>query len=436
MKSALIVTVGTADPTQPDRVTSLVDSIKSAIQKARSERVVLLASDGSMALAERVRAELDRGEQVQISRVSDSDHYERVFQDALVVFRTLRETCEPAEIELDFTSGTKAMSVGAALAAAVVGSGEWRYTAGDRPTGTVAAGTEEILSRSPMRVRAHFDLQAAVRLFEALQFAAARTLLSEINPGLLDDHGRRLHASLMVLVDAYDAWDKFDHAGFKDRYRKPDADLHDLGAFAVADKVRGSIGQMASANSRPPSGGRKTTTTADHLADLWNNAQRRLAEGKLDDAVARLYRLTEMIAQYVLDSTYGIETSNVELSALPAELTDNARTWLEAIAVVVDAQGNESRQPVKLGLRDDFRLLAGLGHAIGPLVSPFGAKPTRLNHFLDTRNASILAHGTTPISADDAHALAEEVRELAVLAVPDFEARAARLQFPWLATKE
>ena len=34
-----------------------------------------------------------------------------------------------------------------------------------------------------------------------------------------------------------------------------------------------------------------------YLSDLLNNAQRRIKEQKYDDAVARLYRITELIAQ-------------------------------------------------------------------------------------------------------------------------------------------
>ena len=36
------------------------------------------------------------------------------------------------------------------------------------------------------------------------------------------------------------------------------------------------------------------------MADLLNNAQRRIDEGKYDDAVARLYRANELIAQITL----------------------------------------------------------------------------------------------------------------------------------------
>lgn len=432
MKKALVMTVGTADPTRPERVTSLVDALKGAIRTARPEEVVLLASDDSMPVAERVRTEAELDGRITISRVADVDRYEHVFQDALSVFRALREAFEPAEIDLDFTSGTKAMSVGAALAAAVVGSGQWRYTAGERTIGTVTSGTEDFLARSPTRVRAHFELQAAARLLAALQFQAARKLLEDIVPGLLDEDGRRVHAGLASLVDAYDAWDKFDHAGFKAQYRKPDADLRELRPFVLADKVRGTIGQMASAGGRTDTGDRKTSMTADHLADLWNNAQRRMIEGKLDDAVARLYRLTEMIAQYVLASKFGIDSSNVAIDALPAEVPEDLRQRLEARAMGTDRQGNPAKGTIAIGLREDYELLAGLGDPLGARVPAFGARQNRLTQLLDTRNASILAHGSTPISADDARALAEEVRKLAVLAVPDFEARCARLQFPWV----
>ena len=54
------------------------------------------------------------------------------------------------------------------------------------------------------------------------------------------------------------------------------------------------------------------------VADLLNNARRRLDEGKADDAVARLFWCVELMAQHILHAGYNVETSNVDLSILKA----------------------------------------------------------------------------------------------------------------------
>jgi len=48
------------------------------------------------------------------------------------------------------------------------------------------------------------------------------------------------------------------------------------------------------------------------IADILNNARRRMKEGKYDDAMARLYRTVELIAQYRLKMKYEIDTSDVD----------------------------------------------------------------------------------------------------------------------------
>lgn len=428
MKKALVLNVGAGAVD----VDGLIRALQGAIRTTNPDRVVMIASATTQPNANQIQRELRRVGNSTIHLLRDEFDYERVFLETTEVFRALEAEGFPRDqIDVDFTSGTKAMSAGLALAAVAFGCDQLRYIAVERHEGQPVSGTERYIARSPSRIRAHVDLQAARRLLEALQFEATRRLLTDISPGLLDEYGRRLHANLTTLAAAYDAWDKFDHASFKAQYRKPDADLRELGRFAVADEARGSIGRMAAASDTAKTSDWRKRISEDHLADLWNNAQRRMREGKLDDAVARLYRLTEMVAQFVLGSKYGIDTSNVELSALPAELSADDRAWLEAKAVRTDAQGTPTRKPVELGLREDFKLLTGLGHPIGPLVPPH-PRQTRLSDLLNRRNGSILAHGTAPISGDDARALAAEVHKLAVQAVPDFEARCARLQFPWL----
>ena len=426
MKKALVLTVGTANPKVPDHVTGLVEALKGSVRSAMPNQVVLLASDLSMIVAERVQDELNLGAAVRTRKLADADHYERTFVDALAVFRGLLDVGFAAEqIDVDYTSGTKAMSVGVALAAVAFGCGNLRYIAGERPAGTVMAGTEDYRARCPARVRAYYKLQVAADLLRALQFEAARRLLRETSSGLLDEYSKRLHASLAVLVEAYDAWDKFEHGAFTEGYRPPDADLRELANLKVADAVRGQVGRMAAVRDAERHSDWRKRLTADHLADLWNNAERRRIEGKHDDAVARLYRLTEMLAQYVLWTKHRIDSSDVDLDALSPSVPDALRAKLAA-------KLTGSRKKVEVGLREAYELLAALGDPLGRGVPAFGEKQNRLAQLLDTRNGSILAHGLTPIQADDAAALATEVRQLAELVAPDFSRRCSKLQFPWL----
>ncbi len=415
-KKAFVMTVGTGNRSEPDRVTSLLEALERSIRDARPDRTVLLASKDSLENAERIQADLPQGDTVRVETLTNANDYEATFRDAVDVLRGLwREGFEPRQIDVNYTSGTKAMSVGLAFAALDFGCASLHYIAGDRPTGTVAGGTEQFIQRAPERIRASAELRIALRLLADLQFVAARRLVGTINGDLFDDYGRRLHADLKRLVEVYANWDKFDHTAANEGYRKPDPDLRELTEFAVSNSARRPLTEMAE---------RPEELTENKLADLWGNAERRVREGKYDDAVARLYRLTEMVAQFQLARRHGIDTSNVETKALPTSLPQEARAWL--------AEKAKGSKKIQLGLRDAYSLLAYLDDPLGHEMPRFGESGTALTTLLEKRNGSILAHGFTPITPADAENLAGEVKRLAALVVPDFAERCAQLQFPWL----
>lgn len=88
------------------------------------------------------------------------------------------------------------------------------------------------------------------------------------------------------------------------------------------------------------------------LADLLVNAERRATEGKYDDAVARLYRAVELIAQLLL-SKRGIDTSNVEVERLPQNLKERYESMRNPKGVIEIAQAKA------------YELLEDLGMDIG-----------------------------------------------------------------------
>src|SRR5207248_7955145 len=86
-----------------------------------------------------------------------------------------------------------------------------------------------------------------------------------------------------------------------------------------------------------------------HVVDLLANARRRKAEGRIDDAVARLYRAIESLAQVALAQRYQINnTKQVLLERVPEPLHGQ---WI--------SRADEGM--VFLGLQDAYALLDGLG---------------------------------------------------------------------------
>ena len=138
------------------------------------------------------------------------------------------------------------------------------------------------------------------------------------------------------------------------------------------------------------------------VADLLANARRRIAEGRQDDAVARLYRAIEATAQVALRERHDIaDTGAVPLDALPEDLRARCATRAEA-------------GTVKLGLQDAYALLRGRGDPAGERFFTLGLATEQSP--LSARNQSILAHGFQPVGAKVTDALWQAALALSELA--------------------
>jgi len=122
------------------------------------------------------------------------------------------------------------------------------------------------------------------------------------------------------------------------------------------------------------------------------NAERRAVQERYDDAVARLYRAVEMVAQVRLQSEWGIDVSNVQLYLIPHELQEKYK----------ELQNTDGR--IQLALRKSYELLVDLDDPVGTVWQD---NVNRVLSALNKRNASILAHGTVSLKKRDY----EQVRE-------------------------
>ncbi|WP_420827369.1 TIGR02710 family CRISPR-associated CARF protein [Halochromatium glycolicum] len=209
-----------------------------------------------------------------------------------------------------------------------------------------------------------------------------------------------LRAELQIargLSQAFDAWDRFDHAAAceqLERYRPR------LGKEAGA--VVGPLFTALKHLSDEPESPRRTPA---RLWDLWLNAQRRAAQGRYDDAVARGYRLLEWTAQWLLQ-TQGVDTSDLRPEQIPDSLGINANP-------------DGKRQA---GLRNAWELAA---HHLGGEVQAFvEAERSHMLEQLKKRNYSILAHGDQPIAKADWEAFHSWIDAALIPLLQDQAARA------------
>jgi CRISPR-associated protein (TIGR02710 family) len=124
------------------------------------------------------------------------------------------------------------------------------------------------------------------------------------------------------------------------------------------------------------------------VQDLLLNAERRATQERYDDAVGRLYRAIELLAQIRLLKSHSIKTGNVETQQLPESLREEYEKMRSPVT-----------GKIQLALRNSYELLSKLpGDSLGKL---YLENANKIINALETRNNSLFAHGFQPITRSD-----------------------------------
>lgn len=295
---------------------------------------------------------------------------------------------EDFNVVVDFTGGTKCMSAAVSLQAS-----RWpcvfSYVGGAQRTkdgvGVVEPGHERVVHHAnPWDALGYRAVEDYVVLFDRHAFLAAANVAAATMRRVSRPDRKRELASLEQLAKALDAWDRFDHATSKNLLESVNKSANDLRAVLGAtrgDRVLAGAAQLVEHLGQL---GEAPTPSRHHVLDLLANAKRRKNEGRFDDAVARLYRALEAIAQVALKEAHGVEsTEKVPLAQVP-----------ESLRTMWAARANDG--VVTLGLQDDYALLAALGDPVGAKFQD--AELNGIKSPLVARNRSILAHGFERVS--------------------------------------
>lgn len=308
----------------------------------------------------------------------------------------LRARFPQAELVADYTGGTKTMTAALVIAALDAEDVELQLITGNRADLVkVHDGSQAGLAVSAEGVRLRRAMKPYLAAWERFAYGEAAGGLAR----LALPRERGLRAELQIakgLSQAFDAWDRFDHA----------AALEQLEPYRprLGQEAGREIGPIFSALKHLTAAPAAPQRTPARLWDLWLNAQRRAAQGRFDDATARAYRLLEWTAQWLL-MTKGIDTSDLRAEQIP-----------ETITIAPNADGKR-----QAGLRAAWALAA---HHLGGDVQVFlEGEGDRMLDLLKQRNDSILAHGDRPIARADWQAFSAWI-ETALL--PLFQQQAAR----------
>lgn len=354
----------------------------------------------------------------------------KVFRDVeSCVQRLVAEGYAINEIEVDFTGGYKGMSAGASFAAAGLGLNLF-YTDGDRDErGTVIPNTERVIPSNMREFKAWSAYKEAVCLFNKRNFDGAIELSRQAqelwgNPELSESANR-----LMSLSRACHAWDLFDYKNallLLDRetinYYSGAADNLEQTKRHLDNIVR-SYEKALCDNKERYNGGhlRVPPMSLNLVVDLLENARRRYWEGKYDDAIARVYRFLELVAQRGLFQRRLVSAAvcSAELESVLSdkydELPDKFREKLS------------KNKTCEVALDNAFRILELLNDPAG-----LSYKEHRkvIKDIQGHRNYSMLMHGFEPVSKGNLEKVLTVLGSLAQELVTDYAEITKMAQFP------
>ena len=368
MDRTIIITVGTGR-NEEDRE-NISKGMVTLLGDMHPEKIIFIGSHDSLKTVESIKKEYLKNENEELENYEF--HQIHFIDNVIDIFNEISKKVienEDSKIFINYTSGTKSMSVAAALCS-VVYKTKLMSLSGDRNKyGVVEHQRGTYKTQNLYSVYNQFNIDKMKRYFNIYRFEETMEICDEI----VDFENASIYKQVF---DYYNKWDKFNH--------KNKLDTIDSSIFDDEQFVKQFIKNQEAIKILK----RIQDENRDYyiIADLINNSQRRYEEGKYDDAVARLYRSIELIAQTKLKIEYGISTDNIDLSKIKTKVSSYYYQGLK----------NRSKGKLQLGLKQDYKLLKQMNDKLG---KAFYENPD-FKEILDARNYSILAHGTNAISKE------------------------------------
>lgn len=397
-KIVLLMTVGTGVGEDKDKkIERLAHGLLSSILHYHPEKIVFFGSEKSKdtikslkkQYKEETNEEFINHDFVLISKI---DNFDECF---LRIRKKVEEYEKDYEVIIDYTSGTKTMTTAASVCS-ILYHKKLSLISGNRgKNGIVILGTESVIEQNLYSAYDKYLFDKFKELFNFYHFTEARNTLDQIV--ILDEKEK-----FRNLVDGYELWDKFDH---KSAFEKLSIVKDER-----VNKNKEFLGRLI-----------REGRTEYILTDLIINAERRISEGKYDDAVARLYRAVELISQMKLKEYDLDELSDGKLTI---DNLENKGLDTKKYKDLVDEKGK-----LKLGLKKKFELLRDLGW---DLANPIYFENKNIRELLSKRNNSILAHGLEPIDRKSAVKLFSEIERIVREMIKDYKDLKDKGSFPKL----
>ena len=382
------------------------EPLQKSLLEHQPEKIVFLASHDSILKAGEILSVLSAKPVVQ-SEITESPNimFECYKAARKCVERVRKIGTAPEDVLVDYTGGTKVMT--AALILATIGERyRFNYVGGALRNkdglGTVVSGHEQMFPEmSPWSIFAEEERRQIITLFNSRRYASVLQIID----GCQRELPRQIKDFFLFLrpvTHGFLHWEQFNHRSALESMRKGVANMEeyiarypheDLKDFA--DQTRKCITVLAAILDAT-----KGMTRFDLIlvSDLLNNARRRMADRRYDDAAARIYRALELYGQICFEKTLGYATDKVKVAHIPEAIRDEFRQKYR----------DSNSDFLKLSLQATYKVLQAAGHEAG---KRFFQNEKKIKDIQTSRNYSILAHGITPVSENAALSIFETVSD-------------------------
>lgn len=410
MRTAENSTKGTS-PVETDKIRLMLMSLGGSVEPLiesintyRPEKVIFFASHASVPLSHEILCSVGKKPDSEFVVTDNPNSLLTCYTKARECIERVHDSGMSAdEIMVDYTGGTKVMTA-ALLLASLGRSYKFNYVGGvvrnKDGLGTVVDGHETMFTEaSPWAVFAEEERRQVATLFNCQRYSAVIDILSSIKREL--PHKIRQYFDFVLpLAKGFLFWDQFVHKAARRHLEKgivaletylaiyPDSDL-----ARFLEQARECKGRLDNLLARTKEANRYDPAM---ITDLLNNARRKMADKRFDDAAARVYRALELYGQIRFREVAKCDNSKVKPSVIPDSLRD------EFGCKYYDPY----KKYLKLPLTATFEYLRAMGDEAG---IRFFKKEKEIKNIQSNRNFSILAHGIKPVGEKAAKSIFDTV---------------------------
>lgn len=448
----LVMSVGGS----PEPLIHSIDNIKPIL-------VYFIHSEKTLSVVDEINKNTKHKYDYLTKQVDNHESIEDAFEKSKEVLFELNKKGWD-EITIDFTGGTKPMTAGLVLAStgdkytdsynySYVGSkiSEDAEVRNKEGVGIVISGHEQIKpQKDPYDTYAVLEFNRGKNFFNHYQFEAAIQNFKEAEAKLDDGKLKDLAKFYIKLVNFYQKWDKFndkieiynEKLGKNESFKLPSYFQKEIikkcpknllaNDFNNSDEFINQLNDNLKFLRLKIQNNQKEAM-GYYLPDLLNNAKRKIDEGFYDDAVARLYRAIELIAQVSLNENGLIDVEKFKNHKVFHINRKQFMTQTKFDSDIPKELGawnikeyDEREKTFKVPKDKSFKILELFGE---DLAKKYFAD-NQLKNAVNKRNDSILAHGLNPMNKKDANDLYNRVLYYSKFFWIDIEEYMKMAEFP------